>query len=136
MSRKLRIAKYTFIGVLGVILAIAWLLSNIAGVALVKTEGAGTQTRYGIDNGYFYMDRRYNAGPATHAWRFEQTELYPRTFMWISGYATRRIMLPIWSVFLILTGVAYAPFRFSLRTMFIASSLVAVMLGLGVWLTS
>jgi hypothetical protein len=110
-----------------------WVVSNVAGIALVKSVGT-TQTRYGFDDGHFYMNRDYMGGIATHSWRIEQSDLYPKQFEWVSGQATRKIMVPIWFVFLVLGGIVFSPFRFSLRILFVAVSLIAVILGLGVWI--
>jgi hypothetical protein len=129
MALVLRIAVYALFGLLVFVLSATWFLSCIAGVAIVKTERTGTQTRFGVDDGYVYMNRAYIPGLPTHNWRLEEVELYPKKFEWVSGYSNRKIMVPIWAVLVVLTGIAYARFRFSLRRLMIAAAILAAVFG-------
>lgn len=112
-------------------------LSFCEGVALVKIEGTGTETRYGIDEGYLYMCRGYIPGATSHEWRLNWSNIPQYRFEWVSGYAHRKIIVPGWVAVAVLAGGVYVPWaRFSLRRLLIATTLVAVVLGLGVWLGS
>ena len=134
MVRRLRIAASVFFAVLAVALCVLWLLSLHEDVAVAKTEGTGTVTCYGSYQGYFYMRRTYEPGRAAHNWQLGYGENWPTGFRWISGYANRQIVVPYRFVLVITAAFACLPWvRFSLCAMFIATTLVALVLGLVLW---
>jgi hypothetical protein len=65
---------------------------------------------------------------------------YPASMAdWVFTFANDGLILPYWLCSLITATIAGAPwisFRFSLRTLLIATTLIAVVLGLIVWLKS
>ena len=141
--RKLRIAWSVAWGVVAVLLCVLWVRSYWHGEGLLMPLNNGTRLasfrgRIGIE-----PDER-----AIHwAWRIE-----PLTFLdpnfdwdnwerntphWIVG-KNYRVLMPHWFPLIVAGTLSAAPWlrlprRFSLRTLLIATTLVAVALGLIVW---
>jgi hypothetical protein len=140
--RKLRIAWSVAWGVVAVLICLLWVRSYSHGEGLLMPLHSGT--RLGSFRGRLGLDPDDRA---THwEWRIEhsQFDLDPNfdwdrweraTPNWIG--TTQRVMVPHWFSLLVAASLSAAPWlrlRFSLRTLLIATTLVAVMLGLIVWL--
>jgi hypothetical protein len=136
MNRRLRIALRIGVSAIFtlvcVTLCVYWVRSYQVSDVVSKTEGTGTMTSYGSNNGYLYMMRRYVPGIPSHDWQYvERPRFSVRQFRWISGYAHRRIVVPYWFVVGLAALFVYLPWRrFSLRTLLVAMTVVTLAFGL------
>ena len=136
--RKLRIAWSVGWGIVAVLLVALWVRSYWRAEFIQSRSNAGSTT-IGTDAGHLYLTKRYTPSP-NGGWTRGSNE--PRhadpRFIWTTLGGATRITIPSWPtviVPIILIGVPWIPFkRFSLRTLLIATTLVAVGLGLIVWL--
>jgi hypothetical protein len=154
--RKLRIAFSVTCGIACVLLVVLWVRSyrfqdrcygNIPGTTFIA---AGSQLGYlyAIFNDEPRRDWVSRTTPLPNeAWRkvYRENEPTKAPNRFLLGiyfsppYAT--LCVPYWLLVLLSTLLAAAPWlrwsnRFSLRTLLIAMTLVAVVLGIGVWLAS
>jgi hypothetical protein len=148
--RKLRIAWSVLWGVVAVLLCVLWVRSYSRN-DLISRIDAGLLTTIGSHRGYVYFSElpiSWSAGinPA-HPWRanslaagqFEQE--YSWIFYWYAGkkplpFKVTEIHAPHWyfvSPVVVLAAISWIPRRFSLRTLIVAMTVVAVALGVIVW---
>jgi hypothetical protein len=149
--RKLRIAWSVGWGLAVVLLIVLWVRTNYAienfGGPLPGSAGFGISSRHG-GVGVLLSDRTwgwsYSQHPTQSISESEvDAELQYNTMLgfirYKSGPGEFRIRVPYWSAILVaavFTGLTWVPWRFSLRTLLIATTLVAVVLGLVVWATN
>jgi hypothetical protein len=154
--RKLRIAWSLAWGVVAVLLCVLWVQSYrqrfMVGYNYQINYGFGTHTSYGRTTFSSYDARGYSGMPMIMT-----TGFYLKSFgippedddgrslsQWGFGIKTKNspatyLTVPHWSLVLMttmLSGVPWLPwlpYRFSLRTLLIATTLVAIVLGLVVW---
>ncbi|MGD9632267.1 MAG: hypothetical protein AB7G28_25850 [Pirellulales bacterium] len=152
MARKLRIAVSVFFGLLTVALCVLWVRSywrvdaleaNVAFYIFGVSSAVG-EIEIGYEEFFFGVD-----------FSFSSTPIVPEVnkFLWFGwdgkskfptfgfGFDGLTLTLPIWFLALICAACAVtiwrstdASTRFSRRTLLIATTLVAVVLGIGVWL--
>jgi hypothetical protein len=142
--RKLRIAWSVAWGVVAVLLCVLWVRSYWQSDSIISAAGpAARGVRATIFNGHIELDSAtYYAGPPRIEWRLdESSELAPvffsktrKGFAWDRQYS----VVPIWLPLIVAGAFAITPYirwsnRFSLRALLIATTLVAVVLGLIVW---
>jgi hypothetical protein len=146
--RKLRIAWSVAWGLLAVLLVVLWVRSYWRIDILFRTDGGGRMTTLRSLNGVaiyqsYPLPLWPSNGPAqAHGWKYicglvpeKETE----AFKWKRIPGGRVIHLPMPLLLLTAAGIALAPWlraRFSIRTLLIATTLVAVVLGLAVWTAS
>ena len=129
--RRLRIAVSVFFGLLTVALCLLWLRSySWIDVVRKGTRGvASSEGKFLVNDIYNLQGKgsvstRSFAGDWIHIWTARQGDLV--------GVGLGR-MIPQWPAILfaaILSAVPWLHYRFSLRTMLIATTLIAAMLGL------
>jgi hypothetical protein len=147
--RKLRIAWSVAWGFVALLLCVLWVRSYSREYTIVYYDGStvyGVTSRYGNLLPYFYTP---NALPSNWFWRSkaidtqldkEDQPFHDTPFTW-NRYSpdNLKVCVPAYVPFLLCTAFATAPWianakRFSLRTLLIAATLVAVVLGLVAWL--
>jgi hypothetical protein len=138
--RKLRIAWSVGWGILCLLLIVLWVRSHWKWDALSFPQGgissmAGS-TVIGLGEGWGGTDWRI------HTYELDSSDDPIRGFAWINdgGPAGRipgtMIIMPHWflvSLFLVFAAAPWLRYRFSLRTLLIAATVVAVLLGLIAW---
>jgi hypothetical protein len=153
--RKLRIAWSVVWGLAALLMVVLWVDSyrNFGG-AWWQAETIGLGVHYGFGHLVFaqekphkqrfaYPNWYWGAGrtPATDLINWEKDMLnYHKAveFGWSEDWKQRFIMIPHWFAAILLGaggGLPWLSFRFTLRTLLIATTLVAVVLGLIVWLS-
>ncbi len=149
--RKLRIAWSVGCGIACVLLMVLWVRSFWV-LDFVHRQNANLiQTTIGSEVGKIYLahfdavvgykDAPHNiSGP--HGWRLVSRRPVddPNSphFVWKRDAAGVYLSLSHWSIAVfaaLIGGTIWLPYRFSLRTLLIATTLVAVVLGLIVWVT-
>jgi hypothetical protein len=150
MARKLRIAVSVFFALVAVALCVLWVRSYwwwdvvvfnrqqnaIDGTSAFGSVGIGiVPKQLPADTGFF----AYEANAPFRKEFYETSTLGFQLQHFAPGQG--RIIVPIWlpiACFLALSAATWLRWssRFSLRTMLIAMTLIAVVLGLGVWLAS
>lgn len=137
MARKLRIAVSVFFGLVTVALCVLWVRSYEVRDDIIHWNG----TRFGIHFQSNYGTLSYGRAGTTSgysAWVVGTGEPHPASQrLRITAAANSwRVYVPFWLLVVVTATVAWAPWipRFSLRTLLIATTLVAVALGLGIWL--
>jgi hypothetical protein len=144
--RKLRIAWSVGWGVLAVLLCVLWVRSYYRRESLNRVNNSNVQTVISSSFGSL-MFNRFDLNllesflpPKAHGWLYRKYELRtgyaepPFSFIW--NASEWRIAVPHWFVLCILAALATSPWirwRFSLRTLLIATTLVAVLLGAMMW---
>jgi hypothetical protein len=131
--RKLRIAWTAFCGIACVLLVVLWVRSYWRSEFIQRRTLTGSTT-IGTNAGHVYLTKRYrpnsNGGWTSGANEPTQSD---SKFIWVTLGGATRITVPCWFTVLvpiILAGSPWIPFkRFSLRTLLIATTLVAVVLG-------
>jgi hypothetical protein len=143
--RKLRIAWPVFCGIACVLLVVLWVRSywwsdfthRKSPINICSIEGklliGCTLTHVSIRNPT--LARRANPPKMNDPPIFG---FYPASMRdWVFTFATHGLALPYWLCVIVLTLMTAAPWvpsRFSLRTLLIATTLIAVALGVVVWL--
>lgn len=147
MARKLRIAVSAIFGLLTIALCVLWVRSYWWNATVSRID-SGRLTRLGLSKGCLYLtqqndvasDRvsggwRYRGGLRKHRnlesaessakfqWRHTRHELYMELPFWILATSTGVGVLAPWY-----------RVRFSLRILLLATTLLAIALGLGAWL--
>ena len=147
--RKLRIAWSVAWAVVAVLLCVLWVRSYTSGDSIRR---AGEENDIALMSviGTVQLASFHNPlGLRDGSWRISHTELDPTTgpknvFQWFDwdndpSYGLR-IITPWWIHVAIVATLGFLPWfsvrRFSLRTILIATTLVAVGLGLVVWLAA
>jgi hypothetical protein len=149
MKRRLRIAVSVFFALVAVAFAVLWVRSHYRYYGLVRTYPNQSFFILECADGEIAcsrFNRPASRNPAGYIFfskpverpRLTQSSSSALGFQFLSGPQSDYFVLPIWFPML-LFGLAAAalPFkptrRFSLRTLLIATTLVAVVLGLAVW---
>jgi hypothetical protein len=150
--RKLRIAWSVGWGLLAVLLCVFWVRSYSRTETVHGTNKNLLSTTFGSTAGLFYFHRTDESGAPSDpgdpfsvepsAWHYSSvSESPPRPlkFEWKSD-AKRlivrvpyRYLTPICAAIALIPIAPWLPYRFSLRTLLVATTLVAVALGLIVW---
>jgi hypothetical protein len=137
MARKLRIAVSVFFGVLTIVLCVLWVRSYSKQDTL-NTRWyfiASFRGQLFADTGF--LGERFD-GRDTHTLYTMTPDPVDQRYTWQPIAPVKRI--PYWVLVAIAGSIAAIPwrpaFRFSLRTLLIATTLVAVVLGLGMWAAS
>jgi hypothetical protein len=146
--RKLRIAWSVVWGVVAVLLCVLWVRSYWIQDSIGRSDGKGYRTDLTSYAGTLAGSRLMEVAvgnpwpPKAHGWRYYNfkvdTEKTYSPWLHLDIRST-----DLWEVvinygivagaFVILGAIPWLPFRFSLRTLLIATALVAVALGLIVW---
>jgi hypothetical protein len=131
--RKLRIAWSVGCGILCLLLIILWVRSYSHSDELTGTFGNHLGFVIQSEQGQMRYGKPWDEKPS---WNFDSSPLgddYPPSFPPMGGFDW-----PLWLAVL-LTGtlivIPWLRWRFTLRTLLIATTLVAVVLGLIVWLS-
>src|SRR4051812_21303235 len=142
--RKLRIAWSVAWGLATVLMTVLWVRSYWSCYSMNRLNSATVHTDVSAYTGnilYTRMDLKSHRAPGVtytpHGWEFQSGPgtKQPPGFVWVSSPMIFAIQAPIWFLALWSTVLALLPWmcRFSLRTLLIATTLVAVTLGLIVW---
>jgi hypothetical protein len=140
--RKLRIAWSVVCGIACVLLIVLWVRSYWCDELCYWTNKNGTHTTIGANMGVVYFSRNKLGNGATASnWTYKNFTshrlLWNHWSFW-DGWNTRvDVGLPYWSFVLPTIVLGYFPWlplkRFSVRTLLIATTLVAVVLGFAVY---
>ena len=141
--KALRIAWSVAWGVVAVLLCVLWVRSYRFNEFLTKLDPGNQVIGIGSANGDFNLARVIDLptqlGPPQpprmpHGWKYDgfPPDKVHRSFKWTRDANGFILYVPFW--FLVATSAAFGvapwlPFRFSLRTLLIATTLVAVGLG-------
>jgi hypothetical protein len=137
--RKLRIAWSVAWAVVAVLFCVLWVRSYWR-CDLVFREKSGWVTTVSSNRGVLYatqLERPFRIG--YRGWQIDSRHTnddIPGGVGWAQTSTLMAAQLPIWCAILVLATTAAMPWlrwRFSLRTLLIATTLVAVVLGLIVW---
>jgi hypothetical protein len=134
--RKLRIAWSATCGILCLLLVALWVRSCWRHDVIFRTNANSQVIGAASVSGTLFLQRAdVDPGIFSQGWHYKQMpgKLYFEGFTWKSSPAYFLIGVPIW--FAIVLGLAgstlpWLPWRFSLRTLLIAMTLVAVLLGI------
>jgi hypothetical protein len=147
--RKLRIAWSVGWGLAAVLLIVLWVRSYNVCDIVSRLNPSMQGTTFGSNDGAAYFIRmvvppspllRPPQPPRMpHGWKLYSTEAnaMPQKFRWNVTRGKVNVSFPYWLLVAICATVAFVPWvrtRYSLRTILIATTLVAVVLGLIVWL--
>jgi hypothetical protein len=138
--RKLRIAWSVFWGLACLLLIVLWVRSYYCHDALwhVDLKGVGVGTASVAGTAYVSLGqfRFADASPGWHYTREAVSFKYQVFKLDMSDPTYTELSIPFWLPILASLTTSIAPWcrsRFSLRTLLIATTLVAVVLGLAVW---
>lgn len=136
----LRISLSVFFGVLTVALVVLWVRSYFVQDVL-RDINNNRLTSFGVTNGSVFFMSIGTRGMGNAGWSHQQKEPNSESpaYQWHSNGGLSSIFIPIWAIAAAAALGVYAPFRlsrFSLRTLLIATTLFAVVLGLSVWAAS
>lgn len=139
--RRIRIAVSVFFGVLCVTLLGLSARSYRIHEIVSKVDSNGMLTTFGSGQGRLYYIRQHRPEWPVHDWRYGAASSIAIGIgdLWPTRLSNHFWMFPIWPVAFLSAASAYAPWgslQFSLRTLLITTTLIAVVLGLGVWLAS
>jgi hypothetical protein len=150
MSRKLRIAVSVFFGVLTVAVAGAWVLNNWKHcfVALPWPFSNSEVSAWAVDGhtcfGFTKLPYRTPAGFQYYSG--DASELFEKSGFAFSyddysgpDYLGTEIAIPDWFLLIVFGGTSLSPWlswRFSLNTLLVITTLIAVILALSVLITS
>jgi hypothetical protein len=138
---KLRIAFSASFGIVCLMLIVLWVRSY--GVCEIVSHGSNEAITIGSNNGTVYIARSvllplpWGASPPSD-WKFPTTDVQldkPTLFAWSSNRRASIFYLPFWLLVIGAAALSAMPWlssRFSLRTLLIATTVVAVVLGLAV----
>jgi hypothetical protein len=141
--RKLQIAWSVGWGLLAVLLIVLWVrsyyvfdyVSRINAFSTTIGSNAGALSFEQVD-----LKLERGVSSRSHGWRHKAVKpsQLPTGFSWrhVPSLGTLRIQIPYWPLFVATAAAATFPgvaWRFSLRTLLIATTLVAVLLGLIVY---
>jgi hypothetical protein len=144
---KLRIAWSVFWGLACVLLIALWVRSPKACDLISKRDASGMTTTFCSSAGKVWFYRSVPPKPkiaratvpTPHGWKYTRIEVEgnaePQPFVFHLGAGKQKIQFPDSVLVMACTIVGAAPWirRFSLRTLLIAITLVAVGLGIIVW---
>jgi hypothetical protein len=150
MARRFRIGVSVFFAVLTVLLCGLWvrsywvtdLISRIDSRSIATTIGSRYGTIYFayFDAAIGYKGTANSAAP--REWAYKAVDVYTSSdgpFAWRRDLASLHVVVPFWLIVIVAVscgGVLWLPLRFSVRTLFIAVTLVALLLGLIMWFVS
>lgn len=149
MPRRIHIAMSIVIGVIAVALCILWLRSYKVGDVAFRGHPNRLIINISSADGYLHFDRRYPPhfgglySSNQPGWHLIQVRSFYRDpnlrYLPSINPHPRRVSVPYWFLtapFAITSLLVWFPrsSRFSLRTLFIATTVLAVVLGFGVWL--
>jgi hypothetical protein len=150
--RKLRIAWSAAWGVAAMLLCVLWVRSYETNQTITRISRASVQTSFDSYRGTIQWRRTdYNSIPTLFrpnvvplGWRYREIPVgRPRpwsSFVWSMEGLEKSVRVPHW-LLLLVCGVAAssswipAPKRISLRTLLIATTLIAVGMGFVVWMS-
>jgi hypothetical protein len=139
--RKLRIAWSVACAVACVLLIVLWVRSHWARDIVSYSDPNGCHTTLGSNRGYVYVVRHLwipDSGPIYHGWGHgsgKATELQ-MPVGWSSAAGVTKVVIPNFGILPAIVIAAFLPWlrlRFTLRTLLIATTLVAVVLGLVIY---
>lgn len=136
MSRRLRIVTSVFFAVLTVALCVLWVRSD----RQVETLGRMYGYRIEAEQGMLNVVERTQSPIAPTS--LPVTAMVTRFAAWMPSRTVVVASIPLWipmivaSVIATISGSPWLTWHFSLRTLLLATTLVAIALGLGVWLAS
>jgi hypothetical protein len=150
MKRRLRIAVSVFFALVAVAFALLWVRSYWHGdgiiIPIIGTKALAFGSAAGGLNTFYGATTYSGSGPVAPQWRLTDmpitpklaTELDNRSVFYFDASLGWFIGYPHWLVIVVATSISLAaglriPNQFSLRTMLIATTLVAVALALAVW---
>jgi hypothetical protein len=149
MLRRVRIAVSIICAFACVALIALRIRSYDTNDIVSRVDSTGQLMTIGSDAGRIYVIHRTSfAAPVVsslrqaHGWKLSTVPSRPtaatrKSFEWVSG-ALQEIMFPDWFVLLSLISIGVVPWlkwRYSLRTMLIATTVAAIVLGAIVWLS-
>jgi hypothetical protein len=151
--RRTRIGVSVFLGVMTVALCLLWVRSLQKNEIYSRISSTGRLITIGANSGsvYIYSMKRgftipsadpYRTGMdwQSHDWRYSAVEASKASWLpTINSDSDINISLPLWLLIALFSGSSWQLWHragYSLRTMLIATTLVAIALGLGVWLAS
>jgi hypothetical protein len=144
--RKLRIAWSVFWGLACVLLIMLWVRSYKRTETVSKTNKNLISTTFESGYGLAYFIRSDDSDVVfgnpfevaeESGWKYSSVQGPPHKLGWKSDAKLLIVPVPYWCPLLFATAFTTAPWllwRFSLRTLLIATTLVAMLLGLIVWL--
>jgi hypothetical protein len=146
--RKLRIAWSVGCGIACLLLIVLWVWSSTNhdfifgpsygnGQFYACSSVGRIDVGYGTGNPNFQLPGKWELNHSTTTCRSQLEWLFPKSQMLGFGMVSNEVRVPYW--FLVLSSAGFATFpwlrwRFSLRTVLVATTLVAVVLGLILWL--
>ncbi len=147
--RRLRIAWTAFCGIATVLLIVLWVRSYWRNDIIFRVNKSLVLTTIGSSSGRTYLIRMDRSGGSalvavheTQGWKHSSDEPVkpPRSFEWASTAKKLTVRAPIWFLVILLAVATALPWfgtarRFSLRTLLIAMTLIAVVLGAVAWLS-
>lgn len=145
--RRTRTAVSVFFVVLTMALCVMWVRSYGRADVISRSIAGGTYTEVKSVVGLIDASVSTSPNQLPNAWSYRSSTLsalYPRSsffrFGWYSRKSISKIYFPHWFPVLVtaaLSALCWSPASpgFSLRSMLIATTLIAVVLGLGVWLS-
>lgn len=140
MARKVRIAVSVFVGVLTVVMCVLWVRSYWRmDWVTIHFGGSGVSAASLTGAIVFNFQKQFVPHREIRLWSrqipAEDAERYSAlTFLWNLDINLFVFVVPHWFLAAIVAlGAALLPIRFSLRTLLIVTTLVAVVLGLAVW---
>ena len=140
MARKLRIAVSVCFGLLTVALVVMWVRSYGINEGFSKSAN-GTLTGFGSNGGWLYCQhiKSLSRNPTGYGWRYSaiETSDLMQLRRWSFRPRNMSLYVPHSGLTAISAGIAWIALvrpRFSLRTLLIATTLVAVVLGWIVWM--
>ena len=139
--RRVRIAVSVFFGVVAVaVLCVLWVRSYWWNEMVSRSDHMFVAI--GSNTGCFYIIQSQSAPDSDGTqWAFDHDVAIdlPADFSWMRTARTSSLRIPHWSLVLscaTLAAIPWASRHFSVRTILVAATLVAAVLGLGGWLTS
>jgi hypothetical protein len=138
-SRKLRIAWSVACGVVAVLLIVLWVRSYLASDRVSYSDPNGYHTTLGSNRGCMYLiHHRWlpGKGPVYHNWArgSGKAKEHSMPFGWTTPRkGATQLVIPYFCLVPAIVTAAFVPWlpgRFSLRTLLIATTLLAVVLGL------
>ena len=148
--RKLRIAWSVTWGVVAVLLCVLWVRSYRLNDYLYRLDQFNQITTLRSYSGDLYFERMIalpliqdgppRPPPSPHGWKYDSVvalkDNVPRSFKFVKVPSGFRVYLPFWlfvAASATLGAIPWLRFRFSLRTLLIATTVVAIALGVIVW---
>jgi hypothetical protein len=140
LIRRLRIATSVFFAVVTVALCVLWVRSYWRTDTVTRMDNV--LTMFGSANGHIYFYRgKSNYGRSGWRWNTNQYNPHSADSGWVRTNHFTLISIPFGIAVPVVTISAAiswvlaskSPPRFSLRTLLIATTLIAVALGLGAW---